>query len=85
MAQYKTNAEASQALAKALQTKARELKGIYDSTNPKEQARAEQLKAEIGAIQNQLMMSQEGVTGMIGSLGGGLAKGVTSAVTAIPE
>lgn len=85
MAQYKTNAEASQALAKDLQTKARELKGIYDSTNPKEQARAEQLKSDIGAIQNQLMMSQGGVSGMFGSLGGGLAKGVTSAVTAIPD
>ena len=85
MAQYKTNAEAQQALAKDLQTKARELRGIYDSTNPKEQARAEQLKSQIGAIQNQLMMSQGGVTGMFGSLGGGLAKGITSAVTAIPD
>jgi hypothetical protein len=85
MAQYKTNAEATQALAKSLQTKARELKGIYDSTNPKEQARAEQLKSEIGAIQNQIMMSQDGVTGMFGSLGGGLAKGVVSAVTGIPD
>lgn len=85
MAQYKTNAEAAQALSKALQSKARELKDIYDSTNPKEQARAEQLKSEIGAIQNQLMMSQGGVSGMFGSLGGGLAKGVTSAVTALPD
>ena len=81
MAQYKTNAEAAQALAKDLQTKARELKGIYDSTNPKEQARAEQLKTEIGAIQNQLMIG----SGMMGAIGGGAAKGIVQAATAIPD
>lgn len=85
MAQFKTNEEALQTLSKALQSKARELKPIYDSKDPKEQARAEQLKSEIGAIQNQMMMSQGGVTGMFGSLGGGLAKGVASAVTGIPD
>ena len=81
MAKYNTKEEASVALAAQMQTKARELRGIYDSKDPKEQARAEQLKSEIGAIQNQLMINSGGV----GAFGGGLAKGVASAVTAIPD
>lgn len=85
MVQYATNAEATQELAKQLHAAGSELKKIYDSKDPKDQARAEQLKSQIGAIQNQLMMSQGGVSGMFGSLGGGLAKGVTSAATAIPD
>ena len=85
MAQYNTNAEAQQDLAKKLHAAGAELKKIYDSSNPKDQARADELKTQIGAIQNQLMMSQGGVSGMFGSLGGGLAKGVSSAVTALPD
>lgn len=85
MAQYTTNAEASKELAKKLTSASSELKKIYDSTNPKDQARAQELKATIGAIQNQLMMSQGGISGMFGALGGGLAKGVTSAATALPD
>lgn len=85
MAQYNTNAEASQELAKKLHAAGSELKKIYDSNNPKDQARAEELKATIGAIQNQLMMSQGGISGAFGALGGGLAKGITSAATAIPD
>lgn len=81
MAQYKSQEEAGAALSAQLQAKARELRGIYDSTNPKEQARANQLKAEIGAIQNQLMIN----TGGVGAFGGGIAKGITSAATAIPD
>jgi ubiquitin len=85
MAQYNTNAEAQKDLAKKLHAAGAELKKIYDSKDPKEQARAEELKTEIGAIQNKLMVSQDGVSGMFGSLGGGLAKGVMSAVTAVPD
>lgn len=85
MARFSTNEEALQSLSKTLQQKARELKPIYDSKDPKEQARAEQLKSEIGAIQNQMMMSQSGVSGWFGSLGGGLGKGVTSAALALPD
>ena len=85
MAQYNTNAEAQQDLAKKLHAAGSELKKIYDSKDPKDQARAQELKAAIGAIQNQLMMSQGGVSGMFGSLGGGLAKGVSSAATALPD
>ena len=85
MAQYNTNAEAQQDLAKKLHAAGAELKKIYDSNNPKDQARADELKTQIGAIQNQLMVSQGGVSGMFGSLGGGLAKGVSSAVTALPD
>lgn len=81
MAKYNTKEEAAVALAAQMQAKARELRGIYQSTDPKEQARAEQLKSEIGAIQNQLMINSGGV----GAFGGGLAKGVTQAVTAIPD
>lgn len=85
MAQYNTNEEAQKDLAKKLHAAGSELKKIYDSKDPKEQARAEELKSQIGAIQNQLMMSQGGVSGMFGSLGGGLAKGLVSSVTAIPD
>jgi hypothetical protein len=81
MAQYKTNEEAGAALSAQMQAKARELRGIYDSTNPKEKARADQLKTEIGAIQNQLMI----MSGPVGAIGGGFAKGVSQAVTAIPD
>ena len=81
MAQYRTNEEAGAALSAQLQAKARELKPIYDSKDPKEKAKAEQLKSEIGAIQNQLMV----LSGGFGALGGGLAKGVVSSVTAIPD
>lgn len=81
MAQYKTNEEAGAALSAQMQAKARELRGIYDSKDPKEKARADQLKTEIGAIQNQLMI----MSGPVGAIGGGLAKGVSQAVTAIPD
>jgi hypothetical protein len=80
MATYETTAKAQQDLAKKLQTAASELKKIYDSTDSKDKARASELKSEIGKIQNQLMM-----TGGFGALGGGLAKGVTSLITAIPD
>jgi hypothetical protein len=81
MAQYKSEVEAGAALSAQMQAKARELRGIYDSKDPKEQARASQLKSEIGAIQNQLMI----MSGPVGALGGGLAKGAVQAVTAIPD
>lgn len=81
MAQYKSKEAASVDLAAKLQAKARELRPIYDSTNPKDVEKADKLKAEIGAIQNQLMINSGGV----GAFGGGLAKGVTSTVTAIPD
>lgn len=80
MATYETNAAAQRDLARKLHAAGAELKKIYDSTDPKEQKRAEELKSEIGKIQNQLMM-----TGDVGALGGGLAKGVTSLLTAIPD
>lgn len=80
MATYETNAAAQKDLARKLHAAGAELKKIYDSKDPKEQARAEELKTEIGKIQNQLMM-----TGNFGALGGGLAKGVTSLATAIPD
>lgn len=80
MAKYKTDAEAQQDLARQLQEKARQLRPIYDSTDPVIKKRADALKADIGKIQNQLMM-----TGSIGALGGGLASGVTSVLTGIPD
>jgi hypothetical protein len=80
MAKYSTNIEAGKALSDQLQTKSRELRGIYDSTKPADIARAEKLKAEIGGIQNELMMLTN-----VGSIGGGLAKGVSSLVTAVPD
>jgi len=85
MAKYKTNAEAQQDLARQLQDKARELRPIYDSTDTVIKAKADKLKAEIGTIQNKLMMVQEGGSGLFGTIGGGLAKGVTQAATAIPD
>lgn len=81
MAQYKSKEEAGAALSAKLQEKARELRPIYDSRDPKDVAKADKLKAEIGAIQNQLMINSGG----FGALGGGLAKGVTSAAFAIPD
>jgi len=81
MAQYRTNEETGAELSAQMQAKARELKGIYDSKNPKEQARADQLKSEIGAIQNQLMI----LSGGVGALGGGLARGIVQSATAIPD
>jgi len=81
MAQYKSQEEASKALSAQLQAKGRELLPIYDSKDPKDIAKADKLKAEIGAIQNQLMINSGGV----GDFGGGIAKGVTSAALAIPD
>jgi len=81
MAQYKSKEEAGAALSAKLQAKARELRPIYDSKDPQDVAKADKLKAEIGAIQNQLMINSGG----IGAFGGGIAKGVTSAATAIPD
>lgn len=78
MAKYKTDAEAQQDLARQLQEKARELRPIYDSTDRVVKERADKLKAEIGKIQNQLMM-----TGSVGALGGGIASGVTSLGTGL--
>ena len=78
MAKYKTDAEAQQDLARQLQEKARELRPIYDSTDRVVKEKADKLKAEIGKIQNQLMM-----TGSIGALGGGIASGVTSLGTGL--
>lgn len=80
MAKYKTDAEAQQDLARQLQEKARQLRPIYDSTDPVIKKKADALKSDIGKIQNQLMM-----TGSIGALGGGLASGVTSVLTGIPD
>lgn len=80
MAKYKTDAEAQQDLARQLQEKARQLKPIYDSTDPVIKKKADALKADIGKIQNQLMM-----TSGFGALGGGLASGVTSVLTGIPD
>ena len=81
MAQYKSQEEAGAALSAKLQEKARELRPIYDSKDPKDVAKAEKLKAEIGAIQNQLMINSGG----IGAFGGGIAKGVVSTAAAIPD
>lgn len=81
MAQYKTKEEAGAALSAELYKKANELKSIYDSKDPKDVAKADKLKSEIGAIQNQLMINSGGV----GAFGGGLAKGVSSVVTALPD
>lgn len=85
MAKYKTNAEAAQDLARQLQEKAAQLRPIYDSNDRVLKEKADKLKDEIGAIQNKLMMVQEGGQGLFGTIGGGLAKGVTQAVTAIPD
>ena len=73
MARYETNVEAGQALQQELFKRSAELKKIYDSKDPKEQKRAEQLKSEIGTIQNQLMG-----LGTVGSIGQGIAKGVAN-------
>jgi hypothetical protein len=81
MAQTMTNEQAGADLSAKLQAKARELRPIYDSKDPKDVVRASKLKSEIGAIQNQLMI----MSGPVGAIGGGLAKGVTQAVTAIPD
>lgn len=80
MAKYSTNVEAGKALSNQLQAKSRELRSIYDSTKPADVERANKLKAEIGGIQNELMM-----LGNVGTIGGGLAKGVTGLVTAVPD
>lgn len=80
MVKYKTDAEAQQDLARQLQEKSRQLKPIYDSTDPVIKKKADALKADIGKIQNQLMM-----TSGFGALGGGLASGVTSVLTGIPD
>lgn len=85
MAKYKDAATAQADLARQMQDKARELRPIYDSKDPKEKERADQLKTDIRKIQNQLMMSGTGVSGAIGVLGGGLASGVVSALTGIPD
>lgn len=85
MATYETNAAAQRDLARKLHAAGAELKKIYDSKDPKEQARAEELKTEIGKIQNQLMMSGDGFSGGVGAFGGGIAKGVTSLATALPD
>lgn len=81
MAQYKSKEEAGKALSAKLQAKGRELLPIYDSKDPKDIAKADKLKSEIGAIQNQLMINNGG----FGAFGGGIAKGVTSVATAIPD
>lgn len=81
MAQYKSEQEAGAALSAKLRAKGRELLPIYDSKDPKDIAKADKLKAEIGAIQNQLMINSGG----FGAFGGGIAKGVVSAATAIPD
>lgn len=81
MAQTMTNEQAGADLAAKMQAKARELRPIYDSKDPKDVAKASKLKTEIGAIQNQLMI----MSGPVGAIGGGLAKGVSQAVTAIPD
>ena len=78
MAKYKTDAEAQQDLARKLQEKSRELRPIYDSTDPVIKAKADKLKTEIKTIQNQLMM-----TGSVGALGGGLVSGITSLGTGL--
>jgi hypothetical protein len=78
MAKYKTNAEAQQDLSRQLQEKARELRPIYDSTDRVLKEKADKLKADIGKIQNQLMM-----TGSVGALGGGLASGITGLGTGL--
>ena len=81
MAQTMTNEQAGADLSAKLQAKARELRPIYDSKDPKDVAKASKLKAEIGAIQNQLMI----MSGPVGALGGGFAKGIAQTVTAIPD
>ena len=81
MAQTMTNEQAGADLSAKLQAKARELRPIYDSKDPKDVARANKLKTEIGAIQNQLMI----MSGPVGALGGGFAKGIAQTATAIPD
>jgi hypothetical protein len=85
MAKYKDAATAQADLGRKLQAKAAELRPIYDSKDPKDQDKADKLKAEIGKIQNQLMMSGTGLSGAVGVLGGGLSSGVVSALTGIPD
>lgn len=73
MARYETNVEAGQALQQELYKRSSELKKIYDSKDPKDKQRAEQLKDEIGSIQNQLM----GLS-TVGSIGQGISKGIAN-------
>lgn len=85
MAIYETNAAAQQALAQKLQDIGKELRRLSSSTNPADKARYDELSRESGRIQNQMMMAGSGVTGLFGAVGGGLAKGVSSVVTGLPD
>lgn len=80
MAKYKTTAEARQDLARQLDEKARQLRQIGDTTDPVLKKKYDDISADIGKIQNKLMM-----TGWMGAAGGGLASGVTSLLTGIPD
>lgn len=80
MATYETNIQAGQALSKKLHDTASQLRAISNSNDPVLKARADELRSEIGKIQNQIMM-----LGNMGAIGGGIAKGVTSTITAIPD
>lgn len=80
MAEYKTNIEARQDLARQLDEKARQLRQIGDTTDPVLKKKYDAISADIGKIQNKLMM-----TSSLGAFGGGLASGVTSLLTGIPD
>ena len=80
MAEYKTNAEARQALARQIDEKARQLRQIGDTTDPVLKQKYDAISADIGKLQNKMMM-----TSSLGAFGGGLASGVTSLLTGIPD
>jgi hypothetical protein len=80
MAQYKTSAEAKVDLNRQIQEKARELRQIGETTDPVLKKRYDKISAEIGTLQNKLMM-----TDTVGAIGGGLASGVVGTLTAIPD
>lgn len=80
MAQYKTSAEAKIDLNRQIQEKARELRQIGETTDPVLKKKYDKISAEIGTLQNKLMM-----TDTMGAIGGGLASGVVGTLTAIPD
>lgn len=80
MAKYKTTAEARQDLARQLDEKSRQLRQIGNTTDPVLKKQYDKISAEVGKIQNQLMM-----TSGMGAFGGGLASGVTTLLTGIPD
>lgn len=90
MAKYKTSAEAQKAISDEIQAKAAELRKLdYYTTDKVLKPRVDQLKKEIDALQNKLMVEQTTQLGPVaGGLlrgGMGLASGITQGITGIMD